>query len=68
MKNVLRQITSFILPVTVLILMPLEIEPKISVHNKPALLSGIIIISTGLYIMILTISKSIRIGKGTPAL
>src|ERR1035437_4834644 len=67
MKNVLKQIFSFILPVTVLIIIPLEIEKNISYHNITALLTGLFIISVGLYIMIVTISKFIRIGKGTLA-
>jgi protein-S-isoprenylcysteine O-methyltransferase Ste14 len=65
MKNVLKQIFSFILPVTVLIIIPLEIEKNISYHSITALLTGLFIISVGLYIMIVTISKFIRIGKGT---
>jgi protein-S-isoprenylcysteine O-methyltransferase Ste14 len=67
MKNVLNQLFSFILPVTVLILVPLDIEPNISVHNILALVAGIFIISIGLCIMIITITKFIKIGKGTLA-
>jgi|GEM_PF-5172768 len=37
MKNILKQLFSSILPVTVLILVPLDIEPNISVHNISAL-------------------------------
>jgi protein-S-isoprenylcysteine O-methyltransferase Ste14 len=67
MKNVLKQIFSFILPVTVLIIVPLSIESNISIHHGPALLAGLLIIAIGLYIMIRTISSFIRIGKGTLA-
>lgn len=67
MINVLKQIFSFILPVTVLILVPLDIEPNISTHNILALLAGLLLISIGLYIMIITITGFIRIGKGTLA-
>jgi hypothetical protein len=65
MTNVLKQLFSFILPAIVLILVPLDIEPNISIHHIAVLLAGLIIISLGLYIMILTISKFIIIGKGT---
>jgi hypothetical protein len=65
MTNVLKQLFSFILPVIVLILVPLDIEPDISVHHIAVFLEGFLIISLGLYIMILTISKFIIIGKGT---
>ena len=65
MKNVLKQLFSFILPVTVLILVPLDIEPNISVHHISVLVAGIFFISIGLCIMIITITKFFRIGKGT---
>jgi hypothetical protein len=65
MTNVLKQLFSFILPAIVLILVPFDIEPNISVHHIAVLLAGLIIISLGLYIMILTISKFIIIGKRT---
>ena len=67
MTNVLKQLFSFILPVIVLILVPLDIEPNISIHHIAFLRAGLLIISLGLYIMILTISKFIIIGKGTLA-
>jgi Putative protein-S-isoprenylcysteine methyltransferase len=67
MKNVLKQLFSFILPVTVLILVPLDIEPNISVHHISALVAGIFFISIGLCIMIITIIKFFRIGKRTLA-
>ena len=63
----LKQIFSFILPVTVLILVPLYIEPNISIHNVLTLIAGLVIIGVGLYLMTITISKFIRIGKGTLA-
>ena len=67
MKNVIKQIISFILPITVLILVPLYIERNISIKHLTTLLIGLIIICIGLYIMIITISTFIRIGKGTLA-
>jgi protein-S-isoprenylcysteine O-methyltransferase Ste14 len=67
LKNVIKQIISFILPITVLILIPLYIERNISTKYTWNLLTGLFIISIGLYVVIVTISTFIRIGKGTLA-
>ncbi len=67
MKNVLKQLVSFILPITVLILVPLYIEKDISIKNVPTLLLGLLIMIIGLYAMIKSISAFIKIGKGTLA-
>jgi protein-S-isoprenylcysteine O-methyltransferase Ste14 len=67
MKFLLKQIFSFILPVIVLIIVPLNIEKNILPHNIFALLAGLLLIFAGLYIMILTITMFVRIGKGTLA-
>lgn len=67
MKHLIKQLFSFILPVTVLIIVPLSIESNISAQNTWTLFIGILIITGGLYIMSATISTFIRIGKGTLA-
>jgi protein-S-isoprenylcysteine O-methyltransferase Ste14 len=67
MKNVVKQLVSFILPITVLIIVPLYIERNISIKNVLSLLIGLSIICIGMYIMTMTISTFIRIGKGTLA-
>lgn len=67
MKNVIKQIISFILPITVLILVPLYIERNISMKNFPTLLIGLFVMCAGLYIMTMTISTFIKIGRGTLA-
>jgi protein-S-isoprenylcysteine O-methyltransferase Ste14 len=67
LKNFLNQLVSFILPVTVLVLIPLYIERDLSVEHLSALLIGIILICGGVTLMIITISFFIRIGKGTLA-
>lgn len=67
MKNILNQIASFILPVTVLIIVPLLIEKNIYIRFTLISIPGTIIIYTGFYMMILSISTFIRIGKGTLA-
>jgi protein-S-isoprenylcysteine O-methyltransferase Ste14 len=66
-KNAIKQIISLILPVTVLLIVPLYIEANISILHIPAFLTGLLIMCIGLYIMIMTISTIIRIGKGTLA-
>jgi protein-S-isoprenylcysteine O-methyltransferase Ste14 len=67
MKNLLRQLVSFILPIFVLIIMPLIIiHGKIPGFNIWTVI-GIIIICAGLSFMIMTISAVIRTGKGTLA-
>ena len=67
MTKILKQITSFILPVTVLVIVPLLIEKNINVRFTFISITGIVLICTGLYVMLLTISTFIRIGKGTLA-
>jgi protein-S-isoprenylcysteine O-methyltransferase Ste14 len=67
MKNIIKQITSFILPIFVLIIVPLNIEPDVTVKSIPALTGGLLLMCLGLYFMFLTISAFIRIGKGTLA-
>ncbi|HCT30950.1 MAG TPA: isoprenylcysteine carboxylmethyltransferase family protein [Bacteroidales bacterium] len=67
MKNIIKQLISFILPITVLIIIPLGIEKNISIKSSFALIIGFSIILIGLYAMIVTISTFIRIGKGTLA-
>lgn len=67
MKNIIKQLISFILPITALILVPLYIERNFSIKNLWTLLIGLFIGVIGLYIMTMTISTFIRIGKGTLA-
>jgi protein-S-isoprenylcysteine O-methyltransferase Ste14 len=67
MKNAIRQLLSFSLPFTALILFPLFIEPDISIKNVFAFAIGLAIIVAGLFVMVLMISAFIRIGKGTLA-
>lgn len=50
-----------------MILIPLYIERNISTKYTWNLLTGLFIISIGLYVVIVTISTFIRIGKGTLA-
>ena len=63
MKNLLKQIVSFILPVTVLVIVPLWIEKDWTIHADFRLVFGLILILFGLVVMGLTISSFIRIGR-----
>lgn len=67
MKNILKQIISFILPITVLIIVPFIIEKDISVKHLSFLLVGLLFMIVGLSLMIITITSFIKIGKGTLA-
>jgi len=67
MKNGIRQIVSFILPFTVLVVIPLLIEKDFRIKSLPAFIIGVYLMCLGLLIMILTISAFIRKGNGTLA-
>jgi protein-S-isoprenylcysteine O-methyltransferase Ste14 len=67
MKGAIKQIISFILPVTVLILIPLYIERHISVMHMVAFLAGLFFIVSGLFVIAVSITSFIRVGKGTLA-
>ena len=67
MKNLLKQIFSFILPITVLIVVPLSIEKDWTIRISLYFFLGLMIIIAGLIIMALCISSFARIGKGTLA-
>lgn len=67
MKNELKQLSSFTLPIFVLIIIPLIIERNIAAKNLLTLVIGIPIMALGLYFMIKTISTFIKIGRGTLA-
>lgn len=67
MNYVLKQIFSFILPVTALILVPWSIEDRFTIHIDAVTITGFAFMLTGLTIMFLTIRMFIRIGRGTLA-
>ncbi|MFI5186617.1 MAG: methyltransferase family protein [Chitinophagales bacterium] len=67
MMNLVKQIFSFILPVTVLVIVPLWIEKNRTVRMSVHLFAGLLVILAGLIVMAVTISSFIRIGKGTLA-
>lgn len=63
----IKQIVSFILPITVLIIVPLWLEPDWKIHADVTLIFGTLLVVLGLIMMSSTISSFIRIGKGTLA-
>jgi protein-S-isoprenylcysteine O-methyltransferase Ste14 len=67
MKTVIKQLISFILPVTVLILVPQSIEKHFEIKSTSTFLTGLAVITIGLGVMIVTISSFVRTGKGTLA-
>ena len=67
MKSLLKQIFSFILPVTVVVIIPWWIEKNSTIHAGLYPIFGMTLIVVGLIIMTLTISSFIRVGKGTLA-
>ena len=67
MKNLLKQIFSFILPITVLVFVPLWIEKDWTIRVNFSLFAGSILVLIGLMIMVVCISAFIRIGRGTLA-
>lgn len=65
--NLLKHLVSLVLPVTVLIIVPFNIESNWSIQFGWNLILGLILMTAGLVIIVLTISSFIRIGKGTLA-
>jgi protein-S-isoprenylcysteine O-methyltransferase Ste14 len=67
MITVIKNMVSFILPVTVLIIVPLWVENDRTIHFGLSLICALLLILLGLTTMTVTISSFIRIGKGTLA-
>ena len=67
MINSLKQIFSFILPITVLVIVPMWIEKNWTININFSLFAGSILVLIGLMIMVVCISSFIRIGRGTLA-
>lgn len=67
MKNFAKQLFSFILPFTVLVIVPRWIEDNWTLDTLPHVVVGILSACFGLTCMVFTISSFITIGKGTLA-
>jgi protein-S-isoprenylcysteine O-methyltransferase Ste14 len=67
MTNILKQIFSFILPITVLVIVPAWIEKNWTININFLVFAGSTLVLIGLMIMVVCISSFIRIGRGTLA-
>jgi protein-S-isoprenylcysteine O-methyltransferase Ste14 len=65
--NWIKQIVSFALPFTVLIIVPINIEKDWSFSGGWNFFMGLMLLTGGLIMIGLTVSSFIRIGKGTLA-
>lgn len=65
--KILRHLLSFILPITVLIIVPVSIENDFHITGLWSIIPGISFISVGMLVIIKTILMFIKIGKGTLA-
>lgn len=62
-----KQLISFILPISALLIVPYLIEPNLTTSTGLLVAVGIFFLSIGLVVLTLTISMFIRIGRGTLA-
>lgn len=67
MKPLLKHLFSFILPITVLIIVPSLIESNRTINLTPITFLGFAVMLAGLTLMFLTIRMFILIGRGTLA-
>lgn len=67
MKNVIHQLISFTLPIIVLIVVPLSIEIDIAIINTGIFLAGVVVMLLGLFLLVLSVTRIIKKGKGTLA-
>lgn len=67
MKFLIKQLTSLVLPFTVLILVPWWIEKDVTVKSLTAFVAGVAFMGLGLTMITLTVYQFITLGKGTLA-
>ncbi len=67
MRYVLQHLSSLLLPVTILVIVPLLLDPRPTPARGIPLIAGLLIVGVGLYIMARTILSFFRIGRGTLA-
>ena len=67
MNYIVQHLLSLLLPVTVLIVVPLLIEPHMVPTSGFQLVAGLVVVLLGLFVMAQTILTFIRIGQGTLA-
>lgn len=67
MRNILKQLLSFTLPILAIIIVPYLIERNIQITNMLVFVLGLLVMILGLSIMAINILSFIRKGKGTLA-
>ncbi len=67
MKYFIKQLSSFLLPISVLIIVPYLIEKDRSIDNLIALSIGLLLMIVGLILIVSTVSAFINKGKGSLA-
>ena len=67
MRFLFKQLTSLLLPITVLILVPWWIEKDFTVKFVTSIVTGVVFMGLGLAIISLTVFQFITFGKGTLA-
>ena len=67
MKFLIKQLTSLLLPITVLILVPWGIEKDVTAKSLTAFVTGVVFMGLGLTMITLTVYQFITLGKGTLA-
>lgn len=65
--RILQQLSSLLLPFTVLVLVPIWIEKNLSLKDPLALVAGILPMALGSFMLVTTIHAFIRTGNGTLA-
>ena len=67
MKNIVKQLISFILPVTTLVIVLFYIAEDFAIRFSVITLMGFVFLGAGLFLLVSTISTFIKIGRGTLA-
>ncbi len=67
MNSVWRQITSWLLPIGVLVVIPALLVEDFQIHLDALVVIGLALVLFGLFILIMTIGMFARIGRGTLA-
>lgn len=67
MKTILKHLTSFILPVIVLILVPRWIENDFTPQSMPSAISRAVFMLIGMYLLVSSVYRFVRDGNGTLA-
>ena len=67
MSYILRHLSSLLLPITILIVVPWLLDPHPVLASGSQLVAGLVLIAAGLYLMARTILGFFQVGRGTLA-